>query len=246
MKKLLIYSMLFSSIFANAQSTVVVDSEGALMYPTKADFTQANDLASQSDLEEVEEDLVPKSSLSVFIDLYRDGMDDIGGNRNTYSYVYASYYSDCVLKVLDPQGNLLYFFSTVVYYSEQLQSMHSSSIYDNTATVYYYPTGRNNSYTNGTNNLRSKTLFPSTAWSTHCIATYEESYSGQSVYNGITSVGDSKIRITAIQIYPSSKFHSIFLNPENTIIYHRQNVSTAELDGKGSHLFRPAIIQYLR
>ncbi len=223
-----------SFCYAQEYSAVMVDGDGVVKYPSN--FATANNFSSSS---------MSTSNLSVMVDLYRDGMDDVGDNDYNNTSVYGSYYSECLVKVLGVDGSLLYVFSTVVYFSEQVQSMHAGEdIYDTDATCYYFVTGRNNYVVQDNNRLRAKQLFPSSAWSTHCIATYEQSLSGQSVYSGITKCNDSKIRITGIQIYPSARFRDLFTNPENTIIVHRQSVSTAEVDGMGNHLFKPAILQY--
>ena len=58
--------------------------------------------------------------------------------------------------------------------------------------------------------------------------------------------GDGMKRITGIQIFPSSNFIDVFLNPDNTIVVWRQNAVKGEVDGKGQKLWRPAIIQYYK
>ena len=221
MKKILltILAGTFIGVLFGADS-VMVDNNGTLAYPDKDTFAQKNAL-------------VPTTNLSVFVDLYRDGIDDVTDARPPQGR--GQYWSDCELKVLDKNGNIIYFFSTILFYSKRVQALHDSKYNDMNARCFYYVSGA------GTNAcVKPKKEYVQTASSNTSIGAKESAYSGAG------NASDSKVRITAIQIYPSDKFREVFLNPENSIMVWRQSPSVAEVDGKGGKLWRPAIIQFIR
>jgi hypothetical protein len=213
-----ILTMLILFCTASFAAKSVMHNDGKVVIPN---FAEKNEL-------------VPTTNLSVFIDTYRDGMDDVGGNYY-YNYgVHASYWSDCELKVLDENGNIIYFFSTIKFNNQQVEALHDKKYNDTNAIVYYYVSGT------GVNAcVKPKKLFPKDKWDSSIGKT-------ENAYNGTSYVGDGKVRITGIQIYPSAKFREVFLNPKNSIMIWRQSVNAAELDGNGGKLWRPAIIQFIR
>lgn len=200
-----------------ADDTVLVNDTGELSYPDKNAFFQKN-----------------APNLSVFVDLYRDGIDDVAGMRHDNNAGRSVYWSDCELKVLDKNGNIIYFFSTIAFANKQVQALHDSKYNDNEATVYYYVSGGNSS--NGVC-VKPKKKLMNFNLSIGAI---------ESAYNGTSTANDNKVRITAIQIYPSAKFRDVFLNPENSIMVWRQSINAAETDGRGGKTWRPAIIQFIR
>ena len=216
MRNILVITFMLLACIARAADTVLVDDNGALEYPTKATFAAQNDLVSTS-------------NLSVFVDTYRDGIEYMAYN----TLGYTKYWTDCELKVLDKDGNIVYFFSTIYYNSSQVRNNHPS-VADDDAVVYYYVSGGNPE-----NNVCVKPKQRFTDGNSSIGETENASY-------GTTNPIDNKVRITAIQIYPSAKFRHLFLNPENSIMVWRQTPSIAEIDGKGAKLWRPAIIQFIR
>ena len=215
MRNILVITFMLLACIARAADTVLVDDNGALEYPTKATFASQNDLVSTS-------------NLSVFVDTYRDGIESL-----SYRGVgYGQYWTDCELKVLDKDGNIVYFFSTIYYNSSQVRALHPN-VADDNAVVYYYVSGGN---TNGVC-VKPKKLF--TNRNSSIGATEGASY-------GTQKPNDDKVRITAIQIYPSAAFRHLFPNPENSIMVWRQTPSMAEIDGNAEKLWRPAIIQFIR
>ncbi len=177
--------------------------------------------------------VVQTTKLSVFVDLYRDGIDDVAGMRHESRVGRSIYWSDCELKVLDKDGNIIYFFSTIAFAKKQVQALHDAKYNDNEATVYYYVSGSN------TNGVCVKPKKKFTDYNSSIGAT-------ESAYDGTSYANDGKVRITAIQIYPSAKFRDLFLNPENSIMVWRQSIYSAETDGNGGKCWRPAIIQFIR
>ena len=202
-------------LFAQQYRPLPVDKDGKLSPASK--FVSANSI-------------VQTTNLSVFVDLYRDGIDDTAGINAGRSV----YWSDCELKVLDKNGKIVYFFSTIAFASRQVQELHEGAINDTGAIVYYYVSGGNSS--NGVC-VKPKKRLTNFNLSIGAIET---------AHDGISTANDNKVRITAIQIYPSAKFREVFLNPENSIMVWRQSINSAETDGKGGKCWRPAIIQFIR
>lgn len=214
MKKYILILFWVMTSFCYAQNeayTVMAKSDGSLVIPDKATFAKKNELVSTG-------------NLSVFVDLYRDGSD---------TSAKAQYWTDCELKVLDKDGNIIYFFSTIYFNSKQVQSLHGNDVNDSEAVVYYYVSGEGENAC--AKPKKRLTNFDSS------IGIIENAYDGVT-----NAMADKKVRITAIQIYPSAKFRDVFLNPENSIIVWRQSPSYAEVDGKGDKLWRPALIQFIR
>ena len=220
MKKFLFLTVvfIFSMLSTFAYKSVMQDDNGKI---------QIKNLAEKNDL-------VPTTNLSIFVDLYRDGLDDVSDLRYHYSTVKAIYWSDCEVKVLDKNGKIVYFFSTIAFDNRQVQELHKAQINDFYATVYYYVSGSGDNAC-----VKPKKLFPSSKWNSSIGAT-------EKAYAGNTTANDNKVRITAIQIYPSKRFLPLFLDPENSIMIWRQSVNAAEYDGKGGKLWRPAIVQFIR
>lgn len=132
------------------------------------------------------------------------------------------YWSDCEVKVLDKYGAEVYFFSTIKFNSSEVRTKNPE-ICDGEAVVYYYSSGESDASC-----ARAKAKF--TDFSSSIGATAATNFR----------------RITGIQIYPSAKFHSLFKNPENTIVVWRQTPTAAELDGANNKVWRPAIIQFVQ
>ena len=97
MNKILTIITLTFACVCFADDSVMVDNNGTLTYPDKATFAKKNAV-----------------NLSVFVDLYRDGLDDVSGMRLSDGGK-SIYWSDCELKVLDKNGNIIYFFSTIYF-----------------------------------------------------------------------------------------------------------------------------------
>ncbi len=207
------------SLFAQQYRPLPVDKDGKLSPSSK--FVSANSI-------------VQTTNLSVFVDLYRDGIDDVAGMRHDNNAGRSVYWSDCELKVLDKNGNIVYFFSTIAFANKQVQALHDSKYNDNGATVYYYVSGGNS--LNGVC-VKPKKKLTNFNLSIGAI---------ENAYNGTSTANDNKVRITAIQIYPSAKFRDVFLNPQNSIMVWRQSINAAETDGRGGKTWRPAIIQFIR
>ncbi len=221
-------TLLFATSFALGATKPVVYNTESKVISNKDELG----IVLSEDLTAATKDFVPTTNLSVFVDLYRDG---IHYSANVPQRGRGNYWSDCELKVLDKNGNIIYFFSTIAFTNKQVQALHDSKYNDTDAVVYYYVSGA------GTNAcVKPKKLFPKNLWNSSIGAT-------ENATNGLeNSVNDNKVRITAIQIYPSAKFRDVFLNPENSIMVWRQSTMIAETDGQGGKLWRPALIQFIR
>lgn len=226
--------------------TVTVDSQGNIKYPLN--FIKQNKLVNVNNFNVIQNPerktfidsnrIVSTDTICVFIDTYRDGI--YGTGQQVHSYINEctpATWTDCELKVLDKSGNIVYFFSTIAFYNKQVQNLHSGILTNNQienaneVRVYYYVSGKD--VVCAARKKRFTNFNVSIA--------VEAGISGNQ-----QQFGDGMKRITGIQIFPSSNFIDVFLNPDNTIVVWRQNAVKGEVDGKGQKLWRPAIIQYYK
>ena len=218
----LIIALCFSSV-AFAVQGVTVDSDGTLKRPIAKTFIEKNNL-------------VTNEVICVRVDMFRGGTDDMM-QRKSY------YWSDAELKVLDKNGNLLYFATTS--YNDVRNYHLDDGTWDSKCTIYYYISGtRYAQYGQCSNPKQEHTV---SASQTRSIGKKENvgAYSSPS--------GGQNHPVTAIEFFPAlsgmingKSIREIFLNPENTIIISRKNQNELERTGNGSRVWRPTIPQYYR
>lgn len=203
-----------------------VDADGKLAPNSK--FIPANGIATTTALANKADKAtaVANTSLSVFVDMA------------TYFAVNAAPggFTDIELKVLDSDGNEVYFLTTSKFNSSIVYKS-TPAICDTSAAVYFYVSGASDKAC-----ARPKVRFGNFMYSAIGIAPPINPAS----VPGTTAAKDDKVRIAAIQVYPSTKFLPLFTNPTNTIIVLRQTPTLYEKDGRGEKVWRPAIIQYQR
>lgn len=236
-----LFCLFATPIVASAASTVMVkdagkDDAGKVVSPQN--FVEANKL-------------VTNEVICVRVDMFRGGMDD-------YSNRKAFHWSDAELKVLDKNGNLLYFATTsyddvIVWHcpedKEEGKTKHKDNTWDSKCKIYYYIAG---------------TKYAQDGQCSSPKQPHEVSKSQQKSIGGKESIkskvdANGKIGnaynfpITAVEFYPDLtgsineiSIREIFLNPENTIIVSRKNSSELERTANGDRVWRPTIPQYYR
>lgn len=226
--------------------TVTVDSEGNIKYPRN--FIEQNKLVNVNNFNVIQNPertkfinsnrIVSTDVICVFVDTYRDGI--YGTGQQVHSYINEctpATWTDCELKVLDKDGKIVYFFSTISFRNKQVQNLHSGILSDNeienidNVRVYYYVSGKDVVCASRKKRFTEFNM---------SIASIEKISGNQQQFD------DKMKRITGIQIFPSAKFIDVFLNPDNTIVVWRQNILKGEIDGNGQKLWKPAIIQYYK
>ena len=232
--------LLLAATFASAATKPATynPATSALVQPDAATFAAKNNL-------------VTNEVICVRVDMTRDG--DYRAHTQTITW------SDCELKVLDKNGNIVYFASSVW----RDRSYHADAgVIDNNVKIYYYVSGSNSS--NGVCAKPKKLLVQSGAddySSGNSISTYEGLWW---VTLGNNAYVSRPACITAVEFYPNLSgtlnglsIREIFLNPENSIIVSRKNPNQLERaftngDGgvtdinNGQRIWRPAIAQYYR
>ena len=203
--------------------TVMVDTTGTLKYPAADVFANQNNLMTQT-------------NLSLLI----DGSYNITNAGQPTSELV----SDFEVKVLNDKNELLYHFSTI--YAHTL--IHPSDKEDTNATlcVSYSGYGEENGalgYNRTSMCARNKViLYPTThlqvLWNSYgSLRSYMATYSGR--FQSSTSI------ITGIQLYPSSKFLSVFLDPKNTILVLRWGLGNSDLDGNNNKAWKQVPMLYI-
>ena len=226
MNKILILNLIIAFCFSSiafAVQGVTVDSDGTLKRPTAKTFIDKNNLVSNE-------------VICVRVDMFRGGDDDVMQRK-------AYYWSDAELKVLDKNGNLLYF-ATTSY--NDVRNYHSDDgTWDSKCKIYYYISGTKYAQYGQCSNPKQS----------HLVSASQTKSIGKKESVGANSyLGSGQNHpITAIEFFPnlSGKINGIsireiFLNPENTIIVCRKNQNELERTGNGSRVWRPTIPQYYR
>ena len=203
-----------------------VDGDGKLA--PKSKFVSANGIATTTALANKADKAtaVANTSLSVFVDM---------ATSHTVATPPTAF-TDIELKVLDSDGNEVYFMTTSKFNSSIVYKS-TPAICDTSAVVYFYCSGASDKAC-----ARPKVMFSNFMYSAIGIAP-PINPAGRP---GVDTDADDQVRITAIQVYPNAEFLPLFTNPDNTIIVLRQTPTLFEKDGKGEKLWRPAIIQYQR
>ena len=219
MKNLLIFISLFFYSILFAVDTVMVNDNASLAYPDKASFSAANNL-------------VTNEVICVRVDM--------SGTKTEGEWF------ECELKVLDKNGNIVYFASTVW----RDRSYHADAgVIDNSVKIYYYIAGSNS--TIGVCAKPKKLLVQSGA---------DDYSSGNSIYSFeplptslVDGIKYANTAVTAIEFYPNMSgtlngisIREIFLNPENSVIISRKNNSYFEKSSNQTRIWRPTIPQYYR
>jgi hypothetical protein len=202
--------------------TVMVDTTGTLKYPAADVFANQNNLMTQN-------------NLSLLI----DGSYNITSSGQPTSELV----SDFEVKVLNDKNELLYHFSTIYEHTQ----IHPSDKEDTGATlcISYSGYGVENGalgYERTSMCARNKVILYSSSISTlwysfYSLRAYLANYSGR--FQASTSI------ITGIQLYPSAKFLSVFLDPKNTILVLRWGHSNSDLDGGNNKAWKQVPILYI-
>lgn len=177
--------------------------------------------------------------------------------QNAYKYV-SEYFTDLVLKVISPDGEILYCMTTYNFNSTPLTTLYPTKV-DRNAKVYYYT---NDTIVNGS----GKTVeAPKKAWDyvNGQIASNSVRYWSIGQYETLGgNVGTPyyKVRITGIEIFPDMSqdwVREAFADPRNTIkVWRNHGVYGAEYVGirnndptykdSSAPIWRPAKIFYTK
>ena len=177
--------------------------------------------------------------------------------QNAYKYV-SEYFTDLVLKVISPDGEILYCMTTYNFNSTPLTTLYPTKV-DRNAKVYYYT---NDTIVNGS----GKTVeAPKKAWDyvNGQIASNSVRYWSIGQYETLGgNVGSPyyKVRITGIEIFPDMSQNWVreaFADPRNTIkVWRNHGVYGAEYVGirnndptykdSSAPIWRPAKIFYTK
>ena len=221
--KIIMLMLLISSMAFGAREGVVVDSDGRLTRPNASTFARQNNLVSNE-------------VICIRVDMFRGGVDDTLSKR-------AFYWSDAELKVLDVNGNLLYFATTS--YNDVVNYHSDDGTWDANCRIYYYIAGTKYAADGQCSNPKQR----------HTVSASQSQSIGKK--EGISSStnisGSQNHPITAVEFFPNlsgtingMSVREIFLNPENTIIVSRKNQNELERTGNGARVWRPTIPQYYR
>ena len=226
-----LFCLFATPIVASAASTVMVKDAGKVdagKVVSPQNFVEANKLVT-----------------SEVVCLRIDMIDMKSKVEVTESDPYI--FTDAELKILDGEGNLLYF-ATTLY--EDIEEYHGSDgTYDENCKIYYYVSGKHhNSAPGGCSNPKQKYTLDKDPDND---PTTEE---GSSIGGKERNEGKNG-KIIAIEFYPNlsgdltisgitRKIRDIVLNPNNTIIVSRKGDLAIERDVDGNRIWRPVTIQY--
>lgn len=206
MNRLIFAFLLFSQILNAHVDNVTVDIEGNLIRPTAQKFHEKNVRIFRQDFR-------------IFIDTTASVRDALHDNQQCS-------WTDCELKVISKDGDLLYF-TTTNYLNNSIVRWSHPYVYDNTAKFYYWDCSLSNNIGGCWGERKTFTDFNS------CI--------GAKSINGA---------VTGIWIYPNldgtvngKSIRSIFEDPENTILVWRLTLTSGEYYG-GNKLWRPVRLEY--
>lgn len=180
-----------------------------------------------------------------------------GSIQNAFKYV-SEYFTDVVLKVISPDGEILYCMTTYNFNSTPLITLYPTKV-DRNAKVYYYT---NDTIVNGS----GKTVeAPKKAWDyvNGQVASDSVRYWSIGQYETLGgNVGSPyyKVRITGIEIFPDMSqdwVREAFADPRNTIkVWRNHGVYGAEYVGirnndptykdSSAPIWRPAKIFYTK
>lgn len=258
---------------ADSNSTVMVNDNGVLQFPTATQFINANGIASEDwvgnelDKYPLKTDtiiltngvitsplrldfvtnnrIITDDVICVRVNTFRGGTDDVSNYK-------AVYWWEAELKVISPTGQLLYRATTV--WNDKIRYHSELGIDDNNCEIYYYTSGANTQNSNVCANSKVKFIPSSTGRGVSITA-----------FAGLTAIEQpldainymyysSPISITTIEFYPDmdgtlpngAKIRDIFLNKENSIVISRKNSEEMELDLDGKRIWRAAEIIYYR
>ena len=233
----IVSSILFAiNVFAQSKPVTYNPATGKIKSPS--DFVEKNNL-------------VTNEVICVRVDMFRGGMDDYSNRR-------AFHWSDAELKVLDKNGDLLYFATTsyndvIVWHCPEgkatEKTKHTDNTWDSKCKIYYYIAGTK--YARDGQCSNPKQSHTVSASQTMSIGGKENI---KSDVNATGNIGNAyNFPITAVEFFPDLtgsidgiSIREIFLNPENTIIVSRKNSSELERTANGSRVWRPIIPQYYR
>lgn len=253
---------------ADSNSTVMVNDNGVLQFPTAAQFIDANDIASEEWVGDELKNYPLKTDTIIltngvitsplrldFVTNNRIITDDVicvkvntfrGGTNDSISKK-AVYWWEAEVKVISPDGQLLYRATTV--WSDKTQYHSELGINDNNCEIYYYTSGANSKNSNLCANAKIK-FVPSSTGKGTSITAFESLQARQ--YNGVYY--SYPVSITTIEFYPDmdgtlpngAKIRDIFLNKENSIVISRKNSEEFEKDLDNKRIWRAAEIIYYR
>ncbi len=217
--------LLCSLITHGARAPITADTDGKLARPSAYMFAEKNNLVSNE-------------VICIRVDMFRGGWDDVRDQK-------AYYWWEAEIKVLAPNGTLLYHVSTVW----RDRSYHENlGVEDDNCRIFYYPSGSNFD-TTGICAKPKKELLRSSTGKGMSISKFE----GLTSEFGSSGYFSRPISITTIEFYPnlSGKLNGvsireIFLNPENTIVVARKNSNEIERDEAYTRIWRAPIIIYYR
>ena len=208
-KILTILTTLALTTICIADDTVMVNDNGVLTYPQRSAFIEKNNIVSN--------------------EVVCLRVDMLGGDK----------WTDAELKVLSPEGRLLYFATTmyndvIMWHCPSDKAESTTKNIDNTwdskCKIYYYVAGNHHN-----------------DWYGQC-SNPKQSHSVDAL-NRSPICDKESARITAIEFYPdmaNEAIREIILNPENTIIISRKTPDYFEKDEEYNRIWRPTIPQYYR
>lgn len=218
----IVSSILFAiNVFAQSKPVTYNPATGKIKSPS--DFVEKNNL-------------VTNEVICVRVDMFRGGDDDVMQRK-------AYYWSDAELKVLDKNGNLLYFATTS--YNDVRNYHLDDGTWDSKCKIYYYISGTKYAQSGQCSNPKQSHLV--SASQTKSIGKKENVGASYSLSSG------QNHPVTAVEFFPDlsgtingKSIRDIFLNPENTIIVSRKNQNELERTGNGDRVWRPTIPQYYK
>ena len=236
MKKFFITSILtLTTLLASAvgYQPVMVTDDGKLANPKN--FVEKNNIVSNE-------------IICIRVDTFRGG-SDLSSNAKAF------YWCDAELKVLDKEGNLLYFATTnykdvIVFHcpSDKYDAELTENVdntWDSNCKVCYYIAGTK----------YAKEGLCANPKQAHEVSEKQQDSIGirENLPTNSNLVGSQNHYITAIDFFPNvsgtingKSIKEIFLNPENTVIVSRKNRNAKETTPNGSRCWRPAIPQYYK
>ena len=217
----------FAQTQVNKFKTVMTNTDGVVVVP--------NNFANQNKL-------VTYNYICIRIEMYTKGNTTEGED-----------WTDVELKVLDSEGNLVYFattqFADVVQWHcptdiENLSTnitaldpnRHIDNTWDKDCKMYYYVAGKQHNGAGGCANPKQE----------HKLTNNEGKYDiNSSIISTETSRngGNGNInKIIAIEFYPSKNL-DCFINPSYTVIFSRKSDTNHEAS-EGNRMWLPATVQY--
>ena len=251
----------------NEAYTIMAKSDGSLVIPDKATFFSKNVRAFQQDFRifvdttpSPESEVLSSSTWTAPNPFYyktsnnevTQTLDSNGRVKTTYAYVTRYYqlrwWTDCEVKVIDKWGNLVYFTSTIMLNSMQVQQLHPI-LCDSTPKIFAWVAVGSNGNGGCWGQRVEHTIFNASIGS-EIASKFGSAISGIWIYPDVSSTTPRLVPIyTGANIYTDKMVvwgeyvREVFNNPDNTILVWRQTTSAGELYN-GNKLWRPARLEY--